>query len=131
MNDNFLPFADRFNKDNTINFDTSKWECTDVDQMQFCRKINDHVFEYIQLKDVDGDYSVYFKNKNALDYLNGITTADEWYQDIIDITDYSDDEIKEYLSAYGGILDNVNDDVQRNQIIAECIFEQDVVMVGY
>jgi uncharacterized metal-binding protein YceD (DUF177 family) len=47
----------------------------------------------------------------------------------IDI-DYSDDEIKEYLSAYGGILDNVNDDVQRNQIIAECIFEQDVVMVG-
>lgn len=130
MNDNFLPFADRFNKDNTINFDTSKWECTDVDQMQFCRKINDHVFEYIQLKDVDGDYSVYFKNKNALDYLNGITTADEWYQDIIDITDYSDDEIKEYLSAYGGILDNVNDDVQRNQIIAECIFEQDVVMVS-
>ena len=129
MNDNFLPFADRFNKDNTINFDTSKWECTDVDQMQFCRKINDHVFEYIQLKDVDGN-SAYFKNKNALDYLNGITTADEWYQDIIDITDYSDDEIKEYLSAYGGILDNVNDDVQRNQIIAECIFEQDVVMVG-
>ena len=96
MNDNFLPFADRFNKDNTINFDTSKWECTDVDQMQFCRKINDHVFEYIQLKDVDGN-SAYFKNKNALDYLNGITTADEWYQDIIDITDYSDDEIKEYL----------------------------------
>lgn len=131
MNDNFLPFADRFNKDNTINFDTSKWECTDVDQMQFCRKINDHVFEYIQLKDVDGDYSVYFKNKNALDYLNGITSPNEWYQDIIDITDYSDDEIKEYLSAYGGILDNVNDDVQRNQIIAECIFEQDVVMVGY
>lgn len=129
MNDNFLPFADRFNKDNTINFDTSKWECTDVDQMQFCRKINDHVFEYIQLKDVDGN-SAYFKNKNALDYLNGITTADEWYQDIIDITDYSDDEIKEYLSAYGGILDNVNDDVQRNQIIAECIFEQDVVMVS-
>ena len=125
----FLPFADRFNEDNTINFDTSKWECTDVDQMQFCRKINDHVFEYIQLKDVDGN-SAYFKNKNALDYLNGITTADEWYQDIIDITDYSDDEIKEYLSAYGGILDNVNDDVQRNQIIAECIFEQDVVMVG-
>ena len=129
MNDNFLPFANRFNKDNTINFDTSKWECTDVDQMQFCRKINDHVFEYIQLKDVDGN-SAYFKNKNALDYLKGITTADEWYQDIIDITDYSDDEIKEYLSAYGGILDNVNDDVQRNQIIAECIFEQDVVMVG-
>lgn len=125
----FLPFADRFNKDNTINFFTPLWECTDVDQMQFCRKINDHVFEYIQLKDVDGD-SDYFKNKNALDYLNGITTADEWYQDIIDIADYSDDEIKEYLSAYGGILDNVNDDVQRNQIIAECIFEQDVVMVG-
>ena len=125
----FLPFADRFNEDNTINFFTPLWECTDVDQMQFCRKINDHVFEYIQLKDADGDFS-YYKNKNALDYLNGITTADEWYQDIIDITDYSDDEIKEYLSAYGGILDNVNDDVQRNQIIAECIFEQDVVMVG-
>ncbi len=125
----FLPFANRFNKDNTINFDTAQWKCTDIDQMQFCRKINDHLFEYIQLKDTDGD-SDYFKNKNALDYLNGITTPNEWYQDIIDITDYSDDEIKEYLSAYGGILDNVNDDVQRNQIIAECIFEQDVVMVG-
>lgn len=129
MTNDFLPFADRFNEDNTINFVTSQWECTDIDQMQFCRKINDHVFEYIQLKDADGDFA-YYKNKNALDYLNGITTADEWYQDIIDITDYSDDEIKEYLSAYGGILDNVNDDVQRNQIIAECIFEQDVVMVG-
>ena len=129
MTNDFLPFANRFNKDNTINFVTSQWECTDIDQMQFCRKINDHVFEYIQLKDADGG-SVYFKNKNALDYLNGITTADEWYQDIIDIADYSDDEIKEYLSAYGGILDNINDGVQRNQIIAECIFEQDVVMVG-
>ncbi|MEE3385167.1 MAG: hypothetical protein VZR36_08810 [Prevotella sp.] len=130
MNDNLAPFANRFNKDNTINFDTAQWQCTDVDQMQFCRKINDHLFEYIQLKDTDGD-SDYFKNKNALDYLNGITTPNEWYQDIIDITDYSDDEIKEYLSAYGGILDNVNDEVDRNQIIAECIFEQDVVMVGY
>lgn len=129
MNDNLTPFADRFNEDNTINFDTSKWECTDVDQMQFCRKVNDHVFEYIQLK--DADVFDYYKNKNALDYLNGITSPNEWYQDIIDITDYSDDEVKEYLSAYGGILDNVNDDVQRNQIIAECIFEQDVVMVGY
>lgn len=131
MTDNLLPFADRFNEDNTINFNTSQWECTDIDQLQFCRKINERVFEYIQLKDCDSDCDFgYHKSKNALDYLNGITTADEWYQDIIDITDYSDDEIKEYLSAYGGILDNVTDDVQRSQIIAECIFEQDVVMVG-
>lgn len=123
-------FNNKFNKDNTIHFDVEEWVCTDVDEFQFCRKVSDTIFEYIQLKTDDLKAfieSFRLGNKHLLSTLNDRTNISDWYQDEIDVTDYDAEQIAEYLSPYGGILDGVTDDVERNQIIAECIFETDDV----
>ena len=129
-----MMFNNKFNKDNTIHFDVEEWICTDPDENQFCRKVNDTTFEYIQLKN-DGlrkfVNSFHLNNKHLLSVLNDKTKITDWYQDEIDVTDYDSDEIGEYLSPYGGILDNVTDEVDRNQLIAECIFETDLICGDY
>ena len=113
-----------FNKDNTIHFNVNEWVNTDPDQGQFCRKISDTTFEYIQIKDMeDKEHS-----KHLLETLNDKTTIKDWYQDEIDVNDYDADDTGEYVSAYGGdeYLGN-SEGAERNQLIAECIFETDVV----
>ena len=123
-------FNNKFNKDNTIHFDAEEWVCTDVDEFQFCRKVSDTIFEYIQLKTDDLKAfvkSFHLGNKHLLSTLNDRTNISDWYQDEIDVTDYDADAIGEYLSPYGGILDGVTDEAERNQLIAECIFETDDV----
>ena len=125
-----MMFNNKFNKDNTIHFDVEEWVCTDPDECQFCRKVSDTIFEYIQLKTDDlKRFIETFRlgNKHLLSTLNDRTNISDWYQDEIDITDYDADEIGEYLSPYGGILDGVTDEAERNQLIAECIFETDEV----
>lgn len=116
-------FNDKINNDNTIHFDGNEWECTDPDQGQFCRKVNDTTFEYIQLKDMDGREH----SKHLLETLNDRTHIADWYQDEIDVTDYNDEQVAEYLAPYGGIMDGCTDPVERNQLIAECIFETDAI----
>lgn len=117
-----------FNKDNTIHFNVNEWVNTDPDEGQFCRKINDTTFEYIQIKDMEGKEH----SKHLLETINDKTTIKDWYQDEIDVNDYDSDDIGEYVSAYGGdeYLGN-SDGAERNQLIAECIFETDVVYGGY
>lgn len=115
-----------FNKDNTIHFNVNEWECTDPDQGQFCRKINDTTFEYIQIKDMENKEH----SKHLLETLNDKTTIKDWYQDEIDVNDYDSDEIGEYVSPYGGILDG-SEGAVRNQLIAECIFETDLISGDY
>jgi hypothetical protein len=105
----------------------NEWTNTDPDEGQFCRKISDTEFEYIQLKDMtDKPHS-----KRLLEVLNDKTTIKDWYQDEIDVNDYDADELGEYLSPYGGILDNVTDEQTRNQLTAECIFETDLISGDY
>ena len=107
--------------DGTISFNTEEWFCTDPDTCQFCRKISDTEFEYIQLKeDVFDKLKVQGYGKNALDFLYGRTTPIDWYQEIIDVDEYDEDEVDEYIAPYGY-------DKSDNQLIAECIFETDVV----
>lgn len=109
--------------DGTITFITKDWICTDPDQCQFCRKISDTEFEYIQLKEELLDkLNVNGKGFIALDLLCGRTTPIDWYQEIIDVDEYDNDEIAEYLAPYGLPEESIN-----NQIIAECIFETDVL----
>ena len=117
-----MMFNNKFNSDGTIHFDANEWVNTDPDQGQFCRKINDTTFEYIQIKDMEGKEH----SKHLLETLNDKTTIKDWWQDEIDINDYDSDEIGEYVSAYGGILDGTTDEVSRNQLVAECIFETDL-----
>jgi hypothetical protein len=124
-----MMFNNKFNKDNTIHFDVSEWVCTDADQCQFCRKVNDTTFEYIQLKTEDLKRfvdSFQLNNKHLLEVLNDRTHIADWYQDEIDVNDYDADEIGEYVSPYGEILEG-SEGAERNQLIAECIFETDEV----
>jgi len=121
-------FNNRFNRDNTIYFEPSEWTCTDPDNGQFCRVIDSHTFEYIQIKDMEGKEH----SKKLLKTLNDKTTINDWYQDEIDVNDYDSDEIGKYVSAYGGdeYLGD-SEGAERNQLIAECIFETDIICGNY
>ena len=70
------------------------WFCTDSDNDQYCRKINDTTFDFAELN-----------------------FAKDWVRETIRLENYTDDEIEEFLKPYGFI-----EEVE-NQIIAECIFE--------
>ena len=87
----------------------TNWILTDPDCYQYGKKINDTIWEYIELREV-GDFSSPFY----------------WvYRSYIDLDDYTSEEIDNYVTGY---YENVNevheiygDDA--NQIIIECIFE--------
>ena len=113
-------FNNKFNSDGTIHFDVNEWTNTDPDEGQFCRKVNDTTFEYIQIKDMEGKEH----SKRLLEVLNDKTTIKDWYQDEIDVNDYDSGQIGSYVSAYGGdeFLGD-SEGAERNQLIAECIFE--------
>ena len=121
-------FNNKFNSDGTIHFDVNEWTNTDPDEGQFCRKISDTKFEYIQLKDMAGKPN----SKRLLEVLNDKTTIKDWYQDEIDVNDYNSDQIGSYISAYGGdeFLGD-SEGAERNQLIAECIFETDLLCGDY
>ena len=123
-----MMFNNKFNSDGTIHFDVNEWTNTDSDEGQFCRKISDTEFEYIQLKDMTGKPH----SKRLLEVLNDKTTIKDWYQDEIDVNDYDSDQIGNYLSAYGGdeFLDD-SEGAERNQLIVECIFETDLLCGDY
>lgn len=113
----------------TIHFDIEKWECTDPDEIQFCRKVNDTTFEYIQLKNesLKALCQSFHLGKNILKYLSDKTYMSDWYIEEVDITDYSEDEIREYIKPYGaGLFDGCTTE-SRNQLICECIFETDII----
>ena len=123
-------FNNRFNNNGTIHFEMSEWTCTDPNECQFCRKISDTEFEYIQLRNkalLNGKSY----GKNALLALNDNTKINDWYEDEIDVNNYTDREKEEYLAPYGGILDGWEKDADRNQLVAECIFETDGVYDFY
>ena len=127
-----MMFNNKFNSDGTIHFDVNEWSCTDPDTMQFCRKISDTEFEYIQLKDTELIRDSLCIGKQCLVYLNDKTTIKDWYQDEIDVNDYDSDQIGSYVSAYGGdeFLGD-SEGAERNQLIVECIFETDLLCGDY
>ena len=123
-----MMFNNKFNSDGTIHFDVNEWTNTDPDEGQFCRKISDTESEYIQITDMtDKPHS-----KRLLEVLNDKTTIKAWYQDEIDVNDYNSDQIGSYISAYGGdeFLGD-SEGAERNQLIAECIFETDLLCGDY
>ena len=126
-----MMFNNRFNEDNTIHFIPSEWSCTDPDEFQYCRVISETEFEYIQLKDTELVRDSLCLGRQILMYLDGKTTINDWYQDEINVNDYDADELGEYAASYGGddYLGN-SKGTYRNQLLAECIFEQDIVFSG-
>ena len=124
-----MMFNNRFTADNKIKFVPSEWTCTDPDEVQFCRPISETEFEYIQIKNPQIK-SVVKGGCNALAALDGETMINDWYQDEIDVKDYSGKEIEDYVSPYGDILEG-SEGANRNQLIAECIFETNVISGEY
>ena len=127
-----MSFNNRFDEKHCIIFKPSEWICTDPDEMQFCRPISKTEFEYIQLSNMELKLKYqHGYGKNLLKYLDKKTTIDDWEQEVIDVSVYSDEEIREYVSPYGyhGILDDWKDEQNRYQIIAECVFETDNIFV--
>ena len=65
-------------------------------------------------------------SKHLIEVLNDKTKVNDWYQEEIDVTDYTEEEIDNYVSPYGDILKNCKS-AAIYQLIAECIFETDVI----
>lgn len=120
---------ENININRTIQFDVQEWRCTDPDNGQFCHIINSHTFEYIQIKDTN---KLEHKAKHALEHLNDKTTISDWYYDYIDTNDYTESEKREYTEPYGSesFLNPYgnNDKTTINQLTAECIFEQEILI---
>lgn len=128
-----MMFNNNFTKEGKIKFNPNEWTCTDPDEWQFCRKIDETEYEYIQLKDKELVRDSLCCGKLGLEYLNEKTTPSDWWQEEIDITDYTEDEkgdyiIESYFAPYG-YKETYKDwsEEDRNQLLAECIFETDIV----
>lgn len=93
-----------------------EWICTDTDTNQYGRKITDTVYEFKEFRHQD-----YFIN--TVDYPDASTFIDTvwdnsvyWVQVTIDLAEYSEEEIKHALTAFGY-------EDESNWIKAECLFE--------
>jgi hypothetical protein len=85
-----------------------KWVCTDTNQ--YGRKLRDGVYE--------------FKEDDV--YPDGLVLK---RQDVIDLADYTDEEINNHLSAYGWDIKQLieeNGEEGAKWLMAECIFEQEI-----
>lgn len=86
----------------------NEWICTDPDNFQFCKKINDFRFSYIEARQL---------------------IWEQWAvcHAIIDVRDYSLDELWQYCSGYYESFEQMVEVYGFRaaiQIIAECVFEQ-------
>ena len=98
------------------------WICTDPDCMQYCKKINKTEYEFIQAVWLDtcGDDK---RAENAKDKSDNYTVCTGY----IDLNLYSEDYKEGSISSYGYTMDLVKEIYgnDANQIIAECLFEDE------
>lgn len=89
---------------------TREWQCTDPDSLQYCSKIDDYTWSYIETREWDTQ-----------------TGEQVVCHTIIDIRDYTIDELQQYCLSYYNSLEQIVQDYGFRtavQIMAECIFEQ-------
>ena len=96
------------------------WFCTDPDCNQYCKKESETEFQFIQsvwLDTCEGD----IKAENAKDEDDNYAVCAGY----IDLDLYDEDDIECSLASYGYTLEAVKDIYgdAANQIIAECLFE--------
>jgi len=79
-----------------------------TDDLQWCKKVSDHEFDFVEVRSQ--------LNPGEFDVVSGN----------VDLNDYSNEEIEEYISGYYKDTAVLKDSYPDNwaQIIAECIFEQ-------
>ena len=98
------------------------WFCTDPDCMQYCKKISETEYEFIQAVWLDtcGDDPV---AENAKDETDNYTVCTGY----IDLDLYSEEDKEGSIWSYGYTMDYVKEIYGNasNQIIAECLFEDE------
>jgi len=103
--------------------------CTDNSTLQYCKKLNNNVYLYVQFNDFDyPDEFDRIKEDDSL--LKEFFSEDKfWIKATIDIREYTDKEIASYIKPYGYTLKNIKEiyPIEWEQIIAECIFETDLL----
>ena len=120
----------------------NEWVMTDPDTYQFARKVNNTTWEYYQLANeeiIKLLEEVIYNNQSidptplkdrVLNYINNYdsfkTTSDDWYFGEIDLYEYDEDEICDYLSAYGESYLQGADENTKVQLTCEAIFETDM-----
>ena len=132
-----------YGKDGRVVFNNpNEWVMTDPDTYQFARKVNNTTWEYYQLANeeiIKLLEEVIYKNQSidptplkdrVLNYINNYdsfkTTSDDWYFGEIDLYEYDEDEICDYLSAYGESYLQGADENTKVQLTCEAIFETDM-----
>ena len=132
-----------YEKDGRVVFDNpNEWVMTDPHTYQFARKVNNTTWEYYQLANeeiIKLLEEVIYKNQSidptplkdrVLNYINNYdsfkTTSDDWYFGEIDLYEYDEDEICDYLSAYGESYLQGADENTKVQLTCEAIFETDM-----
>ena len=115
------------------------WSCTDTDTLQFCKKVTDNIFELKEFNMMELNPNT-TSNMNIVEdkqKLSHIVFAEKywdkeefWVEEVIDLNDYSEEEIREYMEAYEYDYDGENvifptgQCYPDNALIAETIFEQ-------
>ena len=132
-----------YEKDGRVVFENpNEWVMTDPDTYQFARKVNNTTWEYYQLANeeiIKLLEEVIYNNQSidptplkdrVLNYINNYdsfkTTSDDWYFGEIDLYEYDEDEICDYLSAYGESYLQGADENTKIQLTCEAIFETDM-----
>ena len=107
--------------------ENNNWFCTDPDCMQYCKQVNDTEFHFVQavwLDTCSGDTTA----ENAKDETDNYVVCSGY----IDLDCYSEEDVNCALSSYDYTLESANkifgDDA--NQIIAECLFEDECLTDG-
>lgn len=104
-----------------------EWFCADSDCMQYCKKISETEYEFIQT--VWLDCGTDERAENAKD------TSDNYAVCVgyIDLDLYSDEDKEGSISSYGYTMESVKElyGEYANQIIAECLFEDDCLTDGH
>lgn len=121
-------------------------QCTDPDTLQFCLPYSDTEFWYCQVNDTnvkllpDAEttenliYDILCGYpKGLLDLSKTVTEVKEfvsnrqfWFTSDIDVTEFDHEEQLELLKNYGYSWNDFSSDAERNQIICECYFEENI-----
>lgn len=88
----------------------AQWICTDLDNEQYGRQVDDRTFEFKE------------KNRGLDDY-----REDEFIEITVNLDHYTYREIEEHISPYYNSIEQLKSiyDDNSDWIIAECIFEQE------
>lgn len=98
-----------------------EWTCTDPDNFQYGRKVSEGVYQF---KEWGGEKKLQVPSGKPIKEC--FDEPGDWEEDTIVLANYSEDEIREHISAYYSSLEELKEIYGDDSewIIAECIFEQ-------